>query len=93
MGTDKAENLMTKRDVETILIQNGIRGEVHEDGRYSFRITTEHAVPESVKSEIDMKRPAGYLITYGLRPKDKVPVPAILSKWYQLTSKYMKGDT
>ena len=81
---------MTKKDIERILIRNGIRADVIEEDNRSFRVITEDVVPVDVKSEIEFLRHPAAKIHYAQKTKDKLEIPITLQKWYKETSKYIK---
>ncbi len=80
----------TVNDFLEFFKQHGIKADIRDDGNYAIIVITDETVPDDVKYALEIHRPVGMGIHYTLRSKNKMPIPAVLAKWYKETAKEMK---
>lgn len=81
---------MSAKKIEETLLRRGIVAKVTDNEVSVIRVTTEEAVPDSIKFEIEQLRPAGRRIDFIVSKINSIPVPSSLSRWYKESSKYLK---
>lgn len=81
---------MTVKDLQDFFFRRGIKVNVVEDINNTFRITTDNTLPEYIKEELEMLRPAGTSYRFVVKEIKTIPVPESAKDWYKHISKYLK---
>lgn len=81
---------MTRKDIEDILLKEGIRlEELVEDGQ-RVRVTTDKPIPEYTKQQLLFLTPIAVTMSFAVKDKARMPLPKSLYGWYKLVSKEIK---